>query len=197
MCRYNDINHQPRGNGVMLLKDTKNISILNKKYCLISDALSLLDDTDNSVIILNICNNMNTFGAGFNKIIAEVFPLAKENYHLIGPSKLKTALGYTQFVKTKQNSKHKNNIIVANMICQTGIISERNPRPLNYFHFGSCLSKVQTFIQNYNLEYDTRVHLYSPKFHMGVLGAEWSFIQEMMFDTIRKPTYVQVYERYS
>jgi len=181
----------------MLVKDTKNIALLNKKYCLIQDALSLLQDTDSSVIILNICNNMNTFGAGFNKTIADTFPVVKENYHLIGPSKLKTALGYTQFVKAKYNPKYKNNIIIANMICQTGIISDRNTRPLNYFFLGNCLSKVQNFIKNYNSEYDTKVHLYSPKFHMGILGAHWPFIQEILLDTIHKPTYIQVYERYS
>lgn len=83
------------------------------------------------------------------------------------------------------------------MICQTGIISDRNTRPLNYFFLGSCLSKVQNFINNYNAEYETKVHLYSPKFHMGISGGNWSFIQEIFLDTIRKPTYIQVYERYS
>jgi hypothetical protein len=182
----------------MFTKDTtKNIAILNKKYCLIKDSLSLLNETDNSVIILNICNNMNTFGAGFNKIIAESFPLAKENYHLIGPSKLKMSLGYTQFIKAKHNPKYKNNIIVANMICQTGIISNHNTRPFNYFFFGNCLSKVQNFIKNYNSENETRVHLYSPKFHMGISGCNWSFVQELFLDIIKKPTYTEVYERYS
>lgn len=106
----------------MLSKTVENINILNKKYDLIKDAHELVSKTDESVVILNICNNMNTFGAGFNKVIAKNFPIAKENYHLLGPSKIKRALGHTQIVKSYENKTHKNAIFVANMICQTGII---------------------------------------------------------------------------
>tara|TARA_B100002019_G_C21274915_1_gene604871 strand:+ start:3670 stop:4218 length:549 start_codon:yes stop_codon:yes gene_type:complete len=181
----------------MLTKEHhKNIKILNKKYSLIDDANNLIDNTNNSVIILNICNNMNTFGAGFNKTIAKAFPAVKENYHLLGASKIKVSLGYTQFVKARTNKKYKNSIIIANMICQTGIISETNPRPLNYYYLGNCLYRTQEYIKRYNSEYDTKLQVYSPKFHMGVLGADWPFIKELILDTFKKPIFTQVYDNY-
>lgn len=180
----------------MLIKDPKNISIVNKRYNLIKDVISLINDSDNSALILNVCNNMNTFGAGFNKSIANAFPLAKENYHLLGPSKLKQALGYTQFVTVKTNPKYRNNIVVANMICQTGIISEKNPRPLNYYFLSSCLSKVQNFIKQYNSDNETKIQVYCPKYHQHTLGANWSFIYELLSDTLKKPIFIQVYETY-
>jgi len=140
---------------------------------------------------------MNTFGAGFNKDIAKQFPLVKENYHLIGPSKLKNLLGYTQFIKADTNPTYKNNIVVANLICQSGIISSTNPRPLNYSYFSNCLVKVNQYITEYNKANETKIQVYSPKFNAGVLGANWLFLKELMIDTIKKPTYIQVYESYS
>lgn len=180
----------------MLTKqDTQNnISIINKKYNLITEALKNVSETSQSVLVLNPCNNMNAFGAGFNKTIAEAFPIAKENYHMLGSNIIRSKLGYTQFVPVMTNSKNKNQIIVANMICQTGMLSKTNPRPFNYYYFGLCLSKVQDFIHKYKLNNDLNILVYSPKIHMGVTGANWFFVYDMMLDTLKKPTYTLVYE---
>lgn len=171
-----------------------NIVYINKKYDLIKDAEQSLAETDCSTIILNICNNMNTFGAGFNKTIANSFPIAKEDYHLLGPTKLRNALGYTQFVPVKTNQKHRNQIIVANMICQTGILSDKNTRPLNYYLLGICLAKVQNYVKQYKKESDLPINIYCPKFNAGIYGADWSFIYQLILDTLRRPTFTHVYE---
>lgn len=174
-----------------------NIALLNRKYDLIADAKSALMDTNSSVIILNICNNMNTFGAGFNKTIAQEFPIAKENYHLLGATKIKNALGHTQFVTTKINPKHKNEIIIANMICQTGIMSTTNTRPINYCFLGICLAKTQSYIKQYLSQKDLPIKVFSPKFQGNVTGANWSFVYDLILDTLRKPTFTHVYESYN
>lgn len=181
--------------GIMLTKtNTDNINIVNKKYNLIEAAKSNLYNSNKSILILNVCNNMNTFGAGFNKVIANEFPIVKENYHMLGASSLKTKLGHTQFVPVMVNPKYKNQIIVANMICQTGIISENNTRPMNYFYFGLCLSKVQEFIKQYQSKNDLDIVVYSPKISYSITGANWSFIYDLMIDVLKKPTYTIVYE---
>lgn len=181
---------------VMLTKShiADNINIVNKKYNLIQAAKTNLANSDKSIIILNICNNMNTFGAGFNKTIAQEFPTVKENYHLLGASLIKTKLGHVQFVPVATNNKHKNQIIVANMICQTGIMSDTNPRPINYYHLAICLSKIQDFIRQYKEKNDLDAIVYSPKVGYNVIGANWSFVYELMADTLKKPTYTVVYE---
>lgn len=182
----------------MLTKDkNSNISILSRKYDIVSDAKQVVSQTDNSVLIINVCNNMNTFGAGFNKTIAEAFPLAKENYHMLGPTKIRTALGHTQFVTVSKNNKFRNEIIVANMICQTGIISQTNPRPLNYFFLGSCLYKVQHYLKQYRLENDLTIQTYSPKFNAGISGCSWNIVKELILDTLKKPTFTNIYESHS
>lgn len=180
----------------MLTKDRTddNIVYINKKYNLIKDAQQALAETDSTTIIINICNNMNTFGAGFNKTIANAFPVAKEDYHLLGAPKLRNALGHTQFVSVKTNNKYRNQIIVANMICQTGILSVKNARPLNYYLLGICLAKIQSYIKQYKKEADLPVNVYCPKFNAGIHGANWPFIYQMILDTLRKPTFTHVYE---
>lgn len=174
-----------------------NISIISKKYDLISDAKETLLNSNNSVLVLNICNNMNTYGAGFNKIISQDFPIAKENYHLIGSTKLRTSLGHTQFVKVAIDKKYKNEIIIANMICQTGIMSSTNPRPINYCFLGLCLAKVQSYVKQYMSENDLPIKIMSPKFHGNVTGANWSFVYELLLDTIRKPQHTYIYESHN
>ena len=37
-----------------------------------------------SVLIPHVCNNINAFGAGFAGAVSRHFPIAKENYHLLG-----------------------------------------------------------------------------------------------------------------
>lgn len=171
-----------------------NIVLASKKYNLIEAARNNILHSNQSVLILNVCNNMNAFGAGFNKVIASEFPIAKENYHMLGASSLKNKLGYTQFVNVASNAKQKNQIIVANMICQTGIISTSNPRPFNYYYFAMCLAKVQDFIKQYKSTNDLNIVVYSPKIHGGLAGANWSFVYDIMTDVLKKPTYVMVYD---
>lgn len=179
----------------MITKNTPtNINIVNKKYNIIQTAKANLLNSNQSVLILNPCNNMNTFGAGFNKIIAHEFPIAKENYHMLGASIIKNKLGYTQFIPVTINNKYKNQIIIANMLCQTGIMSDTNPRPFNYYYFGVCLAQVQNFIKQYKSDNDLGIVVYSPKIHLGVTGANWSFVYEIMVDVLKKPTDTLIYE---
>jgi hypothetical protein len=171
-----------------------NITRISTTDDLFKAAKNNVANTNQSVIILNPCNNMNTFGAGFNKAVAEEFPLAKENYHMLGATVLKNKLGYAQVVPVATNNKYKNQIFIANMICQTGIISTNNPRPFNYYYFGMCLEHIQNYVKQYKHNSDLGILVYCPKIHMGVTGANWSFILDIMSDVLKRPTYVMVYE---
>jgi hypothetical protein len=171
-----------------------NIHCVDKKYSIIESIKRNFNDSNKSIIVLNPCNNTNTFGAGFNKTIANEFPSAKENYHLLGSSNLKNKLGYTQFVPVATNNKYKNNIIVANMICQNGIISKSNPRPLNYYYYGMCLSRVQDYIKQYKESNDLDVMVFTKKIDQFVTGANHFFIMDIINDVLRPPTFTTLYE---
>lgn len=183
----------------MITEDNKtqtNIQIVNRKYSLIQSAKQNLKDTDQTILILNLCNNMNTFGVGFNKIIAQEFPIAKENYHMLGATQIRSKLGYTQFIPVAINPQHKNQIIIANMICQTGIVSKSNTRPLNYYYLCMCLGKVKDYIQSYQHKNDINITVYSPKIENRITGANANCIYDIISDAIHKPTNIIVYDQY-
>lgn len=170
------------------------INCVDRKYSIIESLRRNLNDTNKSIIVLNPCNNANTFGIGFNKTIASEFPSAKENYHLLGNSNLKNKLGYTQFVPVAVNNKYKNHIIIANMICQNGIISKNNPRPLNYYYYSMCLSRVQDYIKQYKESNDLDVIVFAKKIEQFVTGANHFFIMDIINDVLRPPIFTTIYE---
>ena len=80
------------------------------------------------------------------------------------------------------------------MICQTGIVSSTNTRPLNYYYLGICLAKLQYYAKQYKTEKEIPVEIFFPKTHGKITGANWSFVYEIIKDTLRKPTFTYVYE---
>jgi len=148
-----------------------------------------LENGGSSVVIPHVCNNIDMFGAGFASAIANKFPIAKMNYHMLGKKFLKENLGYCQIIKAYENPKNKNAIYVANMIAQNGIISENNPRPLNYFSLAKSMSLISNFITNKikenndNLE---KIDIHCPKFGSGLAGGNWYFISDLIDDIWQK-----------
>jgi len=133
-----------------------------------------------TIIIPHVCNNLNSYGAGFAEAVAQEFPLAKENYHMLV---LKQNLGYSQFVNVYE--KYKNSIIIANMICQNGFRSKTNNRPLNYGHLVICMCKVRQFaidLQKNVKDEQHTVEIYCPKFGGGLAGGKWEFIENLIQD---------------
>ena len=75
---------------------------LNKKqhYIFLND-VNIFDNTEviindknnsNTIIIPHVCNNIDLFDAGFAAGLAKKYPIAKENYHLLGKVFLKNNL---------------------------------------------------------------------------------------------------------
>jgi hypothetical protein len=134
-----------------------------------------------SIIVPHVCNNINSFGAGFAGAVAKHYPSVKENYHLLGNSFLKNNLGYTQFVEVAKDKTYGHKLIFANMIAQNGTISSNNPRPLNYLALAKSMVGVGKYIQN-NFDKDSRVQIHAPKFGCGLAGGNWNFISELIND---------------
>ncbi len=134
-----------------------------------------------SIIVPHVCNNINSFGAGFAGAVAKHYPSVKENYHLLGNSFLKNNLGYTQFVEVAKDKTYGHKLIFANMIAQNGTISSTNPRPLNYLALTKSMVGVGKYIQN-NFDKDSRVQIHAPKFGCGLAGGNWNFIHDLIED---------------
>lgn len=135
----------------------------------------------NSIIVPHVCNNVDTFSAGFAAGVTKYYPIVKENYHLLGSRFLKNNPGYVQFVEVKKNPTYGHRLIFANMIAQNGTISKTNPRPLNYYSLVKSMVTIKNYIlQNFDTE--NRVQIHAPKFGSGLAGGNWYFIEELIKD---------------
>lgn len=135
-----------------------------------------------NIIVPHVCNNVDSFGAGFTAGIAKHYPVVKENYHMLGSHFLKNNLGYTQFVEVAKDNKYGYKLIFANMIAQNGTISKLNTRPLNYYALVKSMASIKSYIQqNFNPK-DSPVQIHAPKFGSGLAGGDWRFIEELIKD---------------
>jgi hypothetical protein len=134
-----------------------------------------------SVIVPHVCNNINSFGAGFAAELAHYYPIVKENYHLLGSHFLKHNLGYVQFIEVYKDTTFDHKLIFANMISQNGTISQRNTRPLNYLALVKCMNQINNFITK-NFNNDSLIQIHAPRFGCGLAGGNWDFITDLIQD---------------
>lgn len=145
-------------------------------FTAINDKL-LTDNKSYTIIVPHVCNNIDVFGAGFAGYIAKYYPIAKENFHLLGN---KAVLGYTQFVVANTNKKTNSQLVIANMIAQNETINKGNPRPINYAALVRCMIEIKRFITTDKS--DNSICIHAPKFGSGLAGGNWSFIECLIED---------------
>jgi hypothetical protein len=134
-----------------------------------------------NVIIPHVCNNIDSFGAGFAASVSKEYPDIKHNYHLLGRKFLKEHPGYVQFIDVEYEKQYNRRLIVANMIAQNGLRSPSNPRPLNYAYLTKSMLDIKKFIlANFNSENPVEIHC--PKFGSGLSGGNWKFIENLIED---------------
>lgn len=142
-----------------------------------------------SIVVPHVCNNVNAFGGGFTADIVKHYPIVKENYHMLGNVFLKNNPGYVQFVVADSDPEYGHTLVFANMICQNGLKSLSNARPLNYFSLCKSMSLVSRYIKQ-NFE-DAKVQIHAPKFGCGLAGGNWDFISELIKDIWNNiPTFI-------
>lgn len=134
-----------------------------------------------NIIVPHVCNNVDSFGAGFAAGVTKHYPIVKQNYHLLGSHFLKNNFGYVQFVEVAKDNTYGYKLVFANMIAQNGTISKLNPRPLNYYALVKSMVAVAAYAQN-NFDPDQRVQIHAPKFGSGLAGGNWHFIEDLIKD---------------
>lgn len=116
-------------------------------------------------VVAHVCNNVNRFGAGFAKAVAERWPYAKEVY-IQHPSKKSLGMLITAVVAT--------NIRVCHMIAQDGLRSVSNPVPLRYDALETCLFKLNDQCQ----QVECSIHM--PRIGAGLAGGDWNRIEALI-----------------
>lgn len=137
-----------------------------------------------TIIVPHVCNNIDTFGAGFAASVANMYPDVKTNYHLLGKNFLKSNLGHSQILKIKEDKKYRHGLYFVNMIAQNGIKNNNNIRPLNYAALVKSMIQVSLFIQNNTgfASNSENVEIHAPKFGSGLAGGNWNFISDLIQD---------------
>lgn len=141
-------------------------------------------------IIPHICNDIGAWGAGFVMALSARWRAPEKEYrmwHRMGYMvdmfgyRETFALGSIQFVCVESD------IIVANMIAQTGIYSCDGVPPIRYDALAACLYKVASIAENI----DASIH--APRFGAGLAGGEWTRI-EMLIKASFQINNVTVYD---
>lgn len=176
------------------------IKSYNNSYILIKNN-SIFDTINNrinadhkgcTVIVPHVCNNVDSFNAGFAGSVSRYFPEVKANFHMLGPM---AKLGHTQYVTAKTNNKYKHNIIFANMIAQNKLLNRSNHRPLNYAALVYCMTNINNYINNFKLDTEQKqIEIHAPKFGSGLAGGNWNFISCLIEDLWNMHS-VYIYEK--
>lgn len=155
------------------------------------DLFKLLPN-DKYIVICHIVNDIRAWGSGFVIPLAEHFPRAKEMY--LQHFNVMVKLGNTQMVRTDQYFETGQDIMVANMCAQTGIMSHStgdrskvNPKPIRYEHLISCMKEVRDYTEAY---LDIEIH--APAFGCDRAGGNWGIIHELI-EEIWKDIPVTIY----
>ena len=129
------------------------------------------------VIIPHCCNNENRWGAGVTLSISQKWSLPEQKYrdfcktHQIRDLPI---LGKVCFVEIE------NDIIVANMIGQDGIISKNNPIPIKYKALVNCMAEVAAYIDMIKSKTIRPVVIHAPKFGSDLAKGNFEFILELI-----------------
>jgi O-acetyl-ADP-ribose deacetylase (regulator of RNase III) len=118
---------------------------------------------DGQKIIVHISNNERKWGRGFVLALSNKWAEPEAEFY-----KMKPVLGNVHLVKVTQD------ITVANMISQDGIISEDNPHPIDYDTLHHCLKSVNLSA----IRLGASIHM--PKIGSGLGGGDWDVIEHMI-----------------
>lgn len=129
---------------------------------------------DGMKIVAHVCNNIGAWGAGFTGAINARWEDPETNFRWwasrghVG----KYYLGRNQYVQVEQD------IYVANMVAQDGIVSADNPQPLSYYALEACLNQLNSGASYLNAS----VHM--PRIGTGLAGGSWDEIEPIINRTL-------------
>lgn len=128
-------------------------------------------------IIAHVCNDIGAWGRGFVLALTQEHPLAESEYrswYQENPpwDKKHFALGEVQLVQTKDD------VWVANMIGQRGIMTKDGVPPIRYDSLRSCLQEVAIDAARLG----ATVHM--PRIGCGLAGGLWSKVEPIIEETL-------------
>lgn len=148
-----------------------------------------MPNNQDMVIIPHVCNDIGGWGSGFVIALSNKWREPERSYRQWFMNKTFTditgtpkrfELGAVQFVQVEPN------IIVANMIGQSGIYSNQNVPPIRYQAVRKALHAVDA------LAVKLGATIHAPMFGAGLAGGDWKTIEDIINETLT--TEVTVYQ---
>lgn len=124
---------------------------------------------DDPKILAHVCNNRGGWGRGFVLAISTRWPEPEAAYRAHLPH-----LGSTGFVRVRPD------LIVANMVAQSGYKSRNNPKPLSYTALTECLRTVHDKAAR------TGSSVHMPLIGCGLAGGNWLTIEGIINETLTR-----------
>jgi O-acetyl-ADP-ribose deacetylase (regulator of RNase III) len=135
------------------------------------------DDDGNAKIIAHICNDIGGWGRGFVLSLSKTYPVAEKWYRnwyqmqfdqYDNRRLIPFRLGRMQLVRVN------NNIFVANMIAQHGIMIKDGVPPIRYAALEDCLAELYLHAK------DLGASVHMPRIGCGLAGGHWSEVQSIV-----------------
>jgi len=130
--------------------------------------------TPGNKIICHICNDLGAWGAGFVLAISRRWSEPEDSYRRLTALQL----GLVQIVPVEDD------LSVANMVAQHGIIGISDGPPIRYGALRVCLAEVN------DVAYRTGATLHMPRIGCGLAGGEWSEVEKIIKDVASVDVYV-------
>lgn len=134
---------------------------------------------DGNKIIAHICNTEGKWGRGFVLAVSKRWKEPEIEYRKMS----NRSLGNVQFVKVGDN------IIVANMIAQKGILSNDNKIPISYGALRICLAEVN------DRAYKSGASIHAPMFGAGLSGGDWKIIEQIIKQVMSVPVTIYIFDK--
>lgn len=151
---------------------------------LTGDATLPIGDKYQPKIIAHVCNDIGAWGRGFVLSLSQRYPSAERAYR--DWYQMNEPAGYPELVPFRLGRlklvQVTNDIHVANMIAQHGIMSKDGIPPIRYDALADCLAELRLHARalsfRYNSDKTTTVHM--PRIGCGLAGGEWSKVEEIV-----------------
>lgn len=140
-------------------------------------------------IICHICNDIGAWGKGFVLAVSQKWPVARERYLELYKSTngRRMVLGDIQVIPIRTDD-----IVIVNMIAQSGIANNVTSKPIRYGALNECLYKVNKLYQELSLP--KSIHM--PRIGTGLAGGAWDVVEDLIvWNLCRYNIPVTVYDK--
>lgn len=148
-------------------------------------------------VIIHCVNDIGFLGSGFSGAIKKNYPEVRKKYYEW--SKYKISLGELLIVFIKED------LCIANLVGQNGIISKANPKPINYSALLNAMKKLDSWLKSIikaryfiSVKRDIeKISIHCPRLGSGLSQGSWEIVESLIL-TAWKDFDVYIYDlRYS